>query len=329
MSRGIFILFTSIFFAVSVFATDSKESSFSTIEGNSTQKITIRVGAPKAPPILPVLKMIRDKVLGENVDIKLDFWETPEQLIAMIQSNKNDIYAFPLTVIAKLYNKGFDVKLTDVNTWGVAYFLSSDPKVKTWAHLKGKTIYVPLQSSPPDVMTQYFLKKAGLSKDDYTIIYTTKTELAHLMISGKVKYGTMLEPLVSAVTMKNPNMKVILSFEKEWQRVRNTKKKIPNAGMGVSAKFAKKHHSLVVEFEKEYKKAVTWIHENLDEAGTLAQKELGIKKSIIIKSIPSMGLHYKSAIDSKEELKDFYQLLYDFNPKTVGGRIPDADMYFK
>lgn len=306
-------------------ACNSKEEAKNEIK----DKIVIKVGAPKAPPVLPVLKMIEDKVLGENVEIKVDFWETPEQLIGMIGSKKNDMYAFPLTVIAKLYNKGMGVKLTNVNTWGVSYFMSSDENVKTWKDLKGKTIHVPLQSSPPDVMTQFFLNKAGLSKEDYKIVYASKTELAQMLISKKAKYATMIEPLVSAVKMKNKDMKVVMNFEKEWQKVQNTDKKIPNAGFGVTKEFADKNSELVKKFEKEYEKALKWVVENKEKAGELAEKKIGMKKQIIVKAIPNMGLSYKSAMDSKEELNDFYKLLFDFDPKTIGGKIPDENMYFK
>ncbi len=293
------------------------------------EKVVIRIGAPKAPPILPVLRMVETNALGDNVEIKIDFWETPEQLIAMVQSGDHDMFAFPLTVISKLYNKDMGVKLTNVNTWGVNYFMSSDESVKTWSDLKGKTVYIPLQSSPPDIMTQYFLSEAGLEKDDYEIIYTTKTELAQMMIAGKVENATMLEPLASSVMAGNPDMKIVMSFEEEWQRIRNTDKKIPTAGFGVSDKFADEHHDLVVEFEKEYEQALLWTGENVEAASELAEEKLGFQKPVMMKAIPNMGLTYKSAKDSKSEMDDYYTLLFEFNPKTIGGKVPDEKMYFE
>ncbi len=293
------------------------------------ENIVIRVGAPKAPPIFPILRMMEEKSLGENVDIQLDFWETPEQLIGMIQNDTNQMYAFPLTVIAKLYNKGLGVQLTNVDTWGVAYLMSSDENVKGWQDLKGKQLYIALQSSPPDIMTQYFLKEAGLSKEDVEIIYVSKTELAQMMIAGKVENGVNIEPLISQITMKNPDMKVVLSLQDEWQKSGREGKMIPTAGIGTSDKFAKEHHDLVVQFEEEYKKALEWVVENPEKAGELAEAKLGIKKQVIIKAIPNIDMFYKNAQDSKEELDEFYKLLFEFNPKTVGGKIPDENMYFK
>ena len=64
----------------------------------------IRIGMPKAPPALPVLRMIESNALGENVKIEYTIWDAPEKLIAMVQSGDFDMFAFPLTVVAKLYS---------------------------------------------------------------------------------------------------------------------------------------------------------------------------------------------------------------------------------
>ena len=129
----------------------------------TAEPVTISVGVPTAPPALPVLHMMDAQLLGENVTIDLNVWNAPEELLAMVQGGEHDMYAFPLTVVSTLYNKGLDVRLMNVNTWGVTYFLTTDPDFTTWSDLAGKTVYIPLQSSPPDALTQYFLNEAGLT----------------------------------------------------------------------------------------------------------------------------------------------------------------------
>ncbi len=322
--KKILLSLMMLIIAMSVFAMGGADNQ--TIpEGNTV----IRFGVPKAPPVWPILKMMEDKSLGEDISIKLDFWETPEQLIAMVQGGQHNMYAFPLPVIAKLYNKGMPVVLTNADTWGVTYFLSSDPSVKTWKDLKGKTIYVTLKSAPPDLMTQVFLKKAGLKKGDYELRYAGKTELAKMMVMGKVENAVSIEPLVSMVTMKNKKMKVIMNYEEEWRKMLNTDKKLPTAGIGAMKKFTEENRDLVLKFEKEYAKALKWVKENPAEAGALAQKYLGMKKMMIQKAIPNMGLEYVSAQNAKPDLDEFYQFLYNFNPKMVGGKVPNSGMYFK
>lgn len=298
-------------------------------EEGTSEPVEITVGVPTAPPALPVLRMIDSNALGDHVTINLDIWNEPETLIAMVQDGNHDLFAFPLTVIGKLYNKGLDVRLMNVNTWGVTYFLTSDPEFETWADLKGKTVYVPLQSSPPDALTQYFLNEAGLEVGtDVEIVYASTSEVASMLGSGEAVYGTLIEPQVTKALMSNENLRVALSFEEEWQRVTESSTKIPNAGFGTTQKFIDENPQLAADFDKAYAEAVDWVNEHPEEIGELAEKYLGLKSELIVKSLPNMGLEYKSAKDSTNELTMFYELLYNFDPSMIGGSIPDSGMSY-
>ena len=294
-----------------------------------TEATTITLGVPTAPPTLPILHMMEEKMLGENVKIDLDVWNAPEQLIAMVQDQKHDMFAFPLTVVAKLSNSGMDVRLMNVNTWGVTYFMTTDPDFKTWSDLKGKTVYVPLQSSPPDALTQYFLNEAGLKVGkDVEIVYASTAEVSQLLASGKAEYATLIEPQVTAAMSQNSNVRRALSFEEEWKRVTNTDTMIPNAGFGTTQPFINEHPELVEQFQTAYAESVQWVLDNPAEAAQLAEKYLSMKAAVVEKAIPNMGLTFKSAEDAKSELDTFYQLLNDFNAKMIGGKLQDDAMYY-
>lgn len=289
----------------------------------------IRVGFPKAPPALPVLHMLEEKMLGENVDIEVEVWDAPEQLIAMVQDGNHDMFAFPLTVISKLYNKGLEVQLMNVNTWGVTYFLTTDPDFQSWEDLKGKRVYVPLQSSPPDALTQYFLNEAGLKVgEDVELVYAATTEVASLLASGEAEYATLIEPQVTAALAKNDKVIRSLSFEEEWQRVTETETMIPNAGFGVKQSFAEEYPELTEAFQSAYEESTKWVLEYPEEAAALAEKYLDMDAALVEKAIPNMGLYFKSAEEAKPELDTLYQLLNEFDPSMIGGKLPDEGMYY-
>lgn len=88
--------------ALSVFAASKK-----------SKETVIRVGIPKAPPALPIIRMIETNALGDDAKVEFSVWNSPEQLIAMIQGKEQDMFAFPLTVVGKLYNKGMPLMLTN------------------------------------------------------------------------------------------------------------------------------------------------------------------------------------------------------------------------
>ena len=305
--------------ALSVFAASKK-----------SKETVIRVGIPKAPPALPIIRMIETNALGDDAKVEFSVWNSPEQLIAMIQGKEQDMFAFPLTVVGKLYNKGMPLMLTNVNTWGVTYFLTSDPDYKDWADLKGKTVYVPLRSSPPDALTQFFIGKAGLVVGkDVELIYASIPEVTQLVVSGKAIYATQIEPQVTACLMQNKSVRVATSFENEWKKVTDDGSIIPNAGFGGRKSFIKKNAEVVAKFEAEYEKALNWVLENPEEAGILAEKYLGLKAGLIKNAIPRMGLYYKNAYDAKKDLDQLYRILNDFDKTMLGGKIPNEGMLYK
>lgn len=318
MKKSVFMaIFTCITLSVFTAQTKSKET-------------LIRVGIPKAPPALPIIRMIDSNALGDSAKVEFTVWNSPEQLISMIQGKEQDMFAFPLTVVGKLYNKGMPLILTNVNTWGVTYFLTSDPNYKDWADLKGKTVYVPLKSSPPDALTQYFIGKAGLVPGkDVELVYLSIPEVTQLLVSGKAVYATQIEPQVTACLMQNKNVRVATSFENEWKKVTDDGSIVPNAGFGGRKDFIKKNSEAVARFETEYEKALNWVLQNPEEAGKLAEKYLGLKAGLIKNAIPRMGLQYKNAYDAKNDLNQFYKILNDFDKTMVGGKIPDEGMLYK
>lgn len=311
-------------------AASSGAASSETAEAASAaEAVTIRVGIPTAPPALPVLHMIEENMLGDQVKIELDVWNAPEQLIAMVQDSEHDMFAFPLTVAGKLYNNGIGISLMNVNTWGVTYFLTSDPEFETWSDLRGKTVYVPLQSSPPDALTQYFLADAGLKVgEDVEIVYASTSEVAQLLASGEAEYATLIEPQVTAALTKNDQVRRALSFETEWQRVTGTDTMIPNAGFGASSAFLEAHPALAADFQDAYAESLEWVLDHPEETGALAEKYLDMSSALVTKAIPTMGLSFKTAEEAKPELDTFFNLLNDFDASMIGGKLPDDGLYY-
>lgn len=308
---------------------DTPNTDQSTQSDVSAEPVTLKLGVPTAPPTLPILHMMEDALLGDNVTIELDIWTAPEQLIAMVQDSEHDMFAFPLTVVGKLYNKGMDLRLMNVNTWGVTYFMTTDPEFQSWSDLQGKTVYVPLQSSPPDALTQYFLSEAGLTVgEDVEIIYASTAEVSAMLVSGEAQYATLIEPQVTAAMTQNEQVIRALSFESEWQRTTETDTMIPNAGFGTTQHFIDEHPELVAQFQDAYEESVQWVLEHPEEAAALAEKYLEMKAPVVQKAIPNMGLCFKSAEEAKAELDTFYNLLNDFDATMIGGKLPDEGMYY-
>lgn len=120
------------------------------------ETLNITVGGPPSPPSLPILRLIESKALGESVNIEFKTWESIDTLTALAKDNQVSFLALPLNNAVVMYNKGMDLSLMNVNTWSVMSMITTDPSIQSWADLKGKTLYVPMKSSPVDYITQTF-----------------------------------------------------------------------------------------------------------------------------------------------------------------------------
>lgn len=298
-------------------------------DDTQTEKITINLGVTKGAPTLPILQMIETNAMGDNVELNLDYWNSPEQLIAMTQDNEHDIFTVPLTVAAKLYNKGTQIQLTNVNTWGIVYLTTTDDSLENWKDLKGNTIYVPQKSSPADILTQYFLEANGLKVgEDVEILYSTPSEITQLLKAGKAQYGVSLEPQVTNALKGNENLRIAFSYDEEWKKVMGDDTTVSNAGIAATSSFIEGNEEVITKFEEEYEKALNYLVENPEVAGELGEKYLDLNKEVVIEAMPRLGLAYGNAKDSKESLDKFYQLLLDFDKTTIGGSIPSEDFYY-
>lgn len=291
--------------------------------------LTISCGVPTAPPALPLLRMIETNAMGEDVNLEYSLWSSPEQLIAMLQGSEGDMFALPLTVAAKLYNKGMPFKISNVNTWGVTYFTTTDPEFSSWTDLKGETVYIPLRSSPPDLLTLLFMQNAGLDlKKDVNIIYSTQAEIANLMAAGEIEYATQIEPQCTMSMMKNADVRSVYSFADCWRELRQDDSDQPNAAWALRNSFAEAHPDVAAAFETEYEKALEWVVANPEEAAQLAHEKLGMPAAVFAKGIPRMGIKYLSAQDARDDCNALFELLYAADPKSVGGKIPGDGLYY-
>ena len=85
---------------------------------------------------------------------------------------------------------------------------------------------------------------------------------------------------------------------------------------------------LAAQFQAAYEESVQWVLDHPAEAAALAEEYLGMKAAIVEAAIPNMGLTFKSAQDAKEELDTFYNLLYNFEPSMIGGKLPDEGLFY-
>ena len=82
-------------------------------------------------------------------------------------------------------------------------------------------------------------------------------------------------------------------------------------------------------FLKEYENSVNYVNTNISEAAKLVQ-QYGIMENATAaeKAIPNCNIVFISGEEMKTALQGFYHILFDANPKSIGGVLPDEDFYY-
>lgn len=305
------------------------ENTKETASENSKNETTIMISGPKSAVTIPLLRMKETNALGENIKIDLKLYHSMEEMVAIENSKKYGFMTIPVHAASILYNKGSNIKLLNVGVWGGMYLTTTDPNCNKWEELKGKKLYVPSKNSPPDIITQYFLKQHGLKVgDNIDIVYSTHPEISKLIEMGRIKYAVNVEPFVTANKLSNKNLKVVFDYMDGWKKIQDDQCGLPGFGVVSNNEFLAKNKSLVDTFNKEYEKALNWTVKNPKEAGILAEKYLKLDKKLIKKAMPNIPLFYKASTDARKDLEKYYKVLSKFKAKSIGGKIPNEDFYY-
>lgn len=287
-----------------------------------------RVVALKGPTGMGMAKMIND------ADAKYTFSLTsmPDDVTSSIISGNVDIAAVPVNLASVLYNKTEgEVNVIALNTLGVLYIVNSDGTVNSIDDLKGKTIGATGQASTPEYVLNYVLKMNGIDpeKDVKIEYYTDHSELATKMISGDVTIGMLPEPQVSTVLIKNEGCKTVINMTEEWNKVAPDSALVQGC-IVARREFVEKYPDSVKDFLEEYKASVEFANTSADAPQVIA--DLGIVGSVAIatRAIPNCNIVYVDSNDGmKEKLAGTLNVLFEANPKSVGGKLPADDFYYE
>lgn len=289
---------------------------------------TVQLAGPVSPPSIPMLKMVEDQSLGEDVELEFSSWSTPDELTGYITGGY-DFIAAPLTTGAMLYNKGIPIQQLNVSAWDVMDLVTTDPNVNTIADLEGKTIYISMKGSAVDYSTQVILAANGLTPgENVTLEYIAPTEGVPQLLAGSIDTLVTVEPQVTAVMSQSDTAHSVVDFAEEWKKATDSQEKLPTAGILVSDDFAAENPDITDQFQKAYAEAAQWVVDNPDEVGALAEKYLGIDAKVFAKAVPAIDWDVKDAQEARPATDLYFETLYALDPASVGGELPADEFYY-
>lgn len=297
---------------------------------DSKTQSPVRIGMLKGPTGIGAVRLMEQNDKGESIN-KYEFTVlgAPTDIVSAVASGSLDIAALPTNVACSLYNKTQGgVKIIAVNTLGVLYILEKGDSINSIADLEGKTIFATGQGSTPEFALNHILKKNGLD-NKVKIIYLDSEELATRAASGDADVCLLPVPGVTSVLLKNPDMRKAIDLNDEWAKIESDS--VLSMGcVVVSADFQKNNSQAVNDFLKEYEASINYAKTNTDAAAALCESYGIIPSAAVAKNaIPDSDLTFISGEDMKDKLEGYYNVLFDSDAASIGGKLPDENFYLK
>ncbi|MGL5972152.1 MAG: ABC transporter substrate-binding protein [Oscillospiraceae bacterium] len=270
---------------------------------------------------------------GYSVTYENDAYQLADKII----SSEYDMVTVPLNLASIIYNKtDGDVSILAINTLGALGLLSTDKNIKNIKNLKGKTIYSYGLGETNEYVTDYLLGKNGLKvgEDVFVKYKDTHQELEDILLDGEGTNVILPFPFATKVLSENENVKLAFSFNDEWNESVTDNTKFAMGCIIVRNSFLNQNKEDVNLFLDQYKRSIDYINSDVssneyEDLVKLTDNGEILTYEIVKNAIPNCGVYYMDGEEMKVTTKNFLNLLYGFDDKYIGGKIPDDNFYYK
>jgi len=291
----------------------------------------ISVVSPDGLPAISIAKIAKENpTIKDGYNTTYSVINTTEALSTTVMKQEPDIAIVPSNMAALVYNKTGNYQIAGTTGMG-SFYLVSNEDIKDFNDLVGKEVGNIGKGLTPDITVQAILKEKGINPSDINFTYVNSaTDIVPLLATGKITTGFVPEPALTALMAKNPNLKISINLNDAWKETFNSPQGYPQATVIIKKDLIENDEEYVSEFLKSLSDSIDWANKNTDKAGQYAS-EIGVTTdaNVISKSLARANLKYIPIKDMIDDYNNYYQKLFDFNAKTVGGKLPDEGIYFK
>lgn len=299
--------------------------------GTAYEPVEIRIGGLRGPTSMGMVALMESAQAGEASNpYMFTIAGSADELTPKLIKGELDIAAVPANLASVLYNNtDKEIKLLAVNTLGVIYIVEKGDGIKSFQDLKGKTIYATGKGSTPEYALRYLLLENGIDPDkDVTLEWKSEpTEVVAILAESEGGIAMMPQPYVTVVQTQIEGLRIALDFTEEWDALENGSTLITGV-LVVRRAFAEQYPDQIAAFLDEYKKSTEYVNANVVEAAQLVEKFDIVKAAIAEKAIPYCNIAYMEGAEMKLVMEGYLGVLYNQNPKAVGGSLPLDDFYY-
>ena len=248
-------------------------------------------------------------------------------------ANKDvDIAAIATNAAAALYAKtDGGIQVLAVNTLGVLYILEKGDTVHSMADLKGKTLYCPsnTKGANPEHILNHLLTGNGVDPSDVNIEWLTPQEITAKLTSSDAGICMLPVPAATALMVQDSAVREAISLTDAWQDLEGSP--LPMGCVVARTEYIEENPLGVEAFLAAYEKSINYISDpanSADASALVAQYEFAPNDKVAAKAIPQCSLTFITGQEMKTTLEDYYTILFQTAPASIGGGLPYDSFYY-
>lgn len=292
----------------------------------------VKIATLNGPTTIGVLGLLK----GEgniNTYVYDQIYASADAFAPKLLKNEINVAVIPANAAATLHkNSGGKIKIAAVNNLGVLYILEKGNSVNSVADLKGKTIVATGAGTTPQYSLEYILSENGLEigKDVFVEYKSEAQEVIAALKQGKASVAMLPQPAATKAPSAVEGVRVALNLNEEWTKIDKNAALVTGV-LVVNTAFAEENPEAVKALLADYKASCDMVANDLDKTAEymVSLKIAGIDNlALAKKAIPLCNIKYIDGEEMKTAVGGYLEVLYNANPKSIGGEKPTDNLYY-
>ena len=318
--KKILTLILTIILGVSAVGCNLTSKEVKIISGNSLDGISIS----------KLIKEENEIKKGYNTTYNIE--NNKEKLEKSLDNEKYDIAIVPTDMATKVYNKNSNYQICASIGEGSYYLVTSDPTITEFnSTLINKDVAIIEENSMIDIISKSILNKNNIDDSKVNFKYVSSApEIVTTLALGNIRTGIVPETSLTTLLYKHSGLKILTSTNEAYEKAFNIKEGYSQFSIIVKKDFAKDNKEYVNEFLSKVKSSIDFVNKNPLQAGAYGEElSIPIKPQVLSKAIKRCNLKFIIVDEFKNNYKELFNILYNYNKEAVGGTVIDESIYYK
>ena len=261
------------------------------------------------PSVMAFAQWLEQPPVIEGKRVAVTVAESPDIVQAALIKGEAEIAVLPTISAANLYNKGVRLEMAGCPIWGTLYLIGRAGSNDSTVHIFGR-------GTTPDILTRHYLSNEG-QQPPLNYVFQTAGEITQGLMAKKINRAVVSEPFLTIALRKDTTLRIIADLN----RTKTSGMGFAQTAIVITPGLSASRDTL----DSLLAESCRFANERPEEAiRILEDKKLFAPGMLTPEAIRRCRLDYKSSQEAQAEIDTFLRLIFQYEPKAIGGQLPDA-----